>query len=286
MNETRPSKPALFIGSSTEGLPFARGVLEALDDVAEMTMWEHAFPPGGTFIDTLLNTLPQYDFAVLVLTPDALVSDRDVDALAPRDNLLFELGLFMGRLGRTRTFILHQNVAFKLPSDLAGIQTLRYNWPRADGSHVQAVSPACASIRRAIQALGFIEAKTSKAVTELARKQRTSERMLSEHSRQIRWMQVALQGIVTQYEYDKLVGLQRPEPFWCQYSDDLYSELKHLRAMGLARHNDGTGLSRMRERYRGKGDQFDLKKFFHITQAGAEYLELRAQIGDVGNSEE
>jgi hypothetical protein len=286
VNDTRASKPALFIGSSTEGLPFARGVLEVLDDVAETTMWEHAFPPGGTFIDTLLNTVPQYDFAVLVLTPDAMVSDRDVDTLAPRDNLLFELGLFMGRLGRTRTFILHQNVQFKMPSDLAGLQTLKFNWPRADGSHVQAVGPACASIRRAIQALGFTESKTSKTVTELARKQQTNERVLSEHARQIRWMQVALQGIVTQYEFDKLVGLHRPEPFWCDYSDDLFSELKHLRAMGLARHNDGTGLSRMRDMYRGRRDRFDLKQFFHITQAGMEYLELREQIGGAGNSDE
>lgn len=286
MNENLAAKPALFIGSSTEGLPFARGVLEALADDAEMTMWDQAFPPGGTFIDTLLNTLPQYDFAVLVLTPDALVTDRAVDALAPRDNLLFELGMFMGRLGRTRTFILHQNVAFKLPSDLAGIQTLRYNWPRSDGSHVQAVAPACASIRRAIQALGFVDTRTSQAVSELARKQQTSERMLSEHARQIRWMQVALQGIVTQYEFDKLVGLRRPEPFWVQYSDDLHGELKHLRAMGLARHNDGTSLSQMRDRYRGRPDRFDLRAFVHLTQAGAEYLELREQIGGAGTDED
>ena len=271
-------KPALFIGSSTEGLPFARGVLEALDDAAEITMWDHAFPPGGTFIDTLLNTVRQYDFAVLVLTPDALVSDRKVDTLAPRDNLLFELGLFMGHLGRERTFVLHQNVQFKLPSDLAGVQTVRYNWPRSDGSHVQAVGPACATIRRAIEAHGFNETKTAQRVNELARQQQSSERTLTEHSRQIRWMQVALQGIVTRYEFEKLIGLAADGPFWCQYSDDLFNEMKRLRAMDLARHNDGTGLSRMRDQYRGKSDRFDLKQFCHITDAGKEYLTLRQQI--------
>jgi hypothetical protein len=282
---TSPSKPSLFIGSSTEGLEFARGVREALDGIAETTLWESAFPPGGTFIDTLLNTLPQYDFAVLVLTPDTLVSDREQEALAPRDNLLFELGLFMGRLGRSRTFILHQNTAFKLPSDLAGVTTLKYNWPRIDHSHVQAIGPASDSIRRAIQALGFIDTKTARTVSELSRKQENHERTLSHHQRQIRSLQVALQGVVTQYELDKLVGLASEEPFWCYFSDDLYNELKRLRAMDLARHNDGTGLRDMRDWYRDKNEQFDLKRFFHITEAGAEYLVLRQGITNLADDQ-
>jgi hypothetical protein len=275
-----PSKPAIFVGSSTEGIEFARGVRQLLNDVAEPTLWENAFPPGSTFVDTLINALPQYDFAALVLTPDALVTDRQTEALAPRDNLLFELGLFMGRLGRSRTFILHQNTAFKLPTDLAGVTALKYNWPRADQDHVQAVGPACDSMRRAIVALGFAEMRTSRAVTELARKQDTHERTLARHNQQIRFLQVTLQGIVTQYEFDKLVGLSGPDPFWCYYSDDLYTELKRLRALGLVRQNEGTGLRDVRNGYKDKDARFDLKHYFHLTEAGSEYLRLRADILD------
>ena len=101
-----------------------------------------------------------------------------------------------------------------------------------------------------------------------------------------RSLQVALQGVVTQYELDKLVGLASEEPFWCYYSDDLYNELKRLRAMDLARHNEGTGLRNMRDWYRDKNEQFDLKGFFHITQAGAEYLVLRQGITSLPDDQE
>jgi hypothetical protein len=271
------SKPALFIGSSTEGLEFARGVRKQLDGVVEPTLWDNAFPPGSTFIDTLLNTLPQYDFAVLVLTPDALVSDRAVEFLAPRDNLLFELGLFMGRLGRERTFVLHSNTAIKLPSDLAGVTTLKYNWPRQDDDHVQAVGSACDSIRRAVQSLGVLEHRTARAVTELSRRQESQERTLLRHNSAIRALQVALNGIVTRYEFDKLDGLAREGAFLCYYSDDLGNELKRLRAMGLVQNNQGTGFREMRNAHRDTDKQFDLKRYAHITDAGAEYLALRRE---------
>jgi predicted nucleotide-binding protein len=59
---------------------------------AEVTVWnEGFFGVGSTFIETLVNALPRFDFAVLVLTPDDLVNSRDVEMLSPRDNVLFDL---------------------------------------------------------------------------------------------------------------------------------------------------------------------------------------------------
>jgi predicted nucleotide-binding protein len=126
------AKPSVFIGSSSEGLEFARAVRVLLTQDAEVTVWnEGLFRPGSTFIETLVNALPRFDFAILVLTPDDLVHSREVEMLSPRDNVLFELGLFMGRLGRSRTFMLHQSHAkLKIPSDLSGVTTATYEWPR------------------------------------------------------------------------------------------------------------------------------------------------------------
>ena len=91
------AKPSMFVGSSSEGLEIARAIRVLLGDAAEITLWnEGFFRPGNTFIDTLVNALPRFDFAALVLTADDLVRSRDLESFGPRDNVLFELGLFHG----------------------------------------------------------------------------------------------------------------------------------------------------------------------------------------------
>ena len=65
----------------------------------------------------------------------------------------------------------------------------------------------------------------------------------------------------------------------CYYSEDLYQELKRLRAMGLVRHHEGTGLSSIKRQYKDRDATFDLHRFFYITESGIEYLSLRREIG-------
>ena len=273
-------KPSLFIGSSTEGLDVARAVRSLLSDVAEATLWnEGFFRPGGTFIDTLVNALPRFDFAALVLTPDDLIQSRDVASMGPRDNVLFELGLFMGRLGRARTFLVHQaDEGLKLPSDLSGVTAATYEWPRQDRNYLAAVGAACDSIRQVIRDLGFADTKTTKAITDLSVKQQEQEQQLAAQHDAIRSLQFALQGIVTQYELDKLRGLVAEAPFLCYYSEDLYKEMKRLRAMGLVRNHEGVGLSTIRAEFKNRNREFDLKRFFFITSQGREYLRLRDEL--------
>jgi len=273
-------KPSLFVGSSTEGLEFARAVRAELEADVEVTLWNDGFfELGSTFIETLLNALPRFDFGVLVLTSDDWVSSRDVTTFGPRDNVIFELGLFMGRLGRSRTFMLHQRSTIpKIPTDLAGVTTATYDWPRQDTSYRGAVGTACDSIRRAIHALGVSESKTAHAIGALTQRQERQQEELSAQKAQIRSLQVALQGIVTQYEFEKLTGLARQPPFECYYSEDLYAELKRLRAMGLIRNHDGTGLTPLRRDYKDKNRQFDLHHFFFLTKEGKEYLALRHEL--------
>jgi len=85
------------VGSSSEGMEFARAVGAKLESDAEVTVWEDGiFELGYTAIESLTVALSRFDFAVLVLTPDDVVQSRSIDRPGPRDNVIFELGLFMG----------------------------------------------------------------------------------------------------------------------------------------------------------------------------------------------
>ncbi len=80
------NKPSVFIGSSKAGFEFARAIQEDLTEDAEITLWnEGFFDLGSTYIETLVNSLAQSDFAVLVLTPDDVINSRNDEKLGPRE---------------------------------------------------------------------------------------------------------------------------------------------------------------------------------------------------------
>src|SRR5205814_6722002 len=134
------------------------------------------FQLGGTSIDTLVNALPKFDFSILVLTPDDMITTRKIDMMSPRDNVIFELGLFLARLGRERTFILRPHGgSFKVPSDLTGVTVAQYEWPRKDGNYLGAVGAACDQIRTIIQNIGPLEARAAKQLRVLEQQQAKQE---------------------------------------------------------------------------------------------------------------
>jgi hypothetical protein len=147
--------PSVFIGSSTEGHSVAREVELQLVTYSRISLWSNGiFVLGQGTLESLMNALDDFDFAVMVLSPDDLLETRGQNFASPRDNVLFELGLFMGRLGRERTFILsEEGVDLKLPSDLAGIGRATYRRV-IDRPLSVAVSPACTRIIQAIESLG------------------------------------------------------------------------------------------------------------------------------------
>ena len=277
---TNMPKPSVFVGSSSEGLEFARAIRSLLTDDAEVTVWkEDVFDVGKTFIEALLDALPRFDYAILILTPDDLVTERNIETFGPRDNVIFELGLFMGRLGRSRTFIVRQaGGKMKMPSDLDGVTMARYDWPRRDKSHKSAVGAACDIIRHVIRDLGVSDTKAATAITDIRTRQIAQEEQLVSQQAQIRSLQMAFSGIVTQYELDKLIGLSGEAAFMCYYSEDLYGELKHLKAMNLISTQEGTDLSTLRREYKDRNERFDLKHFFYITEQGREYIRLRHEL--------
>lgn len=164
------NRPTLFVGSSSEGLKIAKAIQVILDESCEVTIWSQGiFGLSQGTLESLVNSLDDFDFAALVLTPDDLLTSRNESSFTPRDNVLFELGLFMGALGRKRTFIVYDRSAtLKLPSDLAGVTAAPFE-PHSSGNLQSALGAATTKIEDQITKLGVRDAERLKGVSEAAR---------------------------------------------------------------------------------------------------------------------
>lgn len=123
------SEPVVFIGSSSEGLNVAEIIDKELKKVAITQLWtaDDTFQLSKTTIEDLMRVAKEIDFAVLVLSPDDITISRSKVNNSPRDNVIFELGLFMGALSRERAFIVMPDKKLvKRPSDLEGINCSLY----------------------------------------------------------------------------------------------------------------------------------------------------------------
>ena len=134
--ESKPPLPSLFIASSTEGLSVAYDVQEALEFDCHATVWKQGvFEPSHTVMQDLLQAVARQDFALFVFTPDDALTLRGQAVQVVRDNVVFELGLFIGALGVERCVHLVPRGAPALhqPSDLAGQLAMDYPSDRPDG---------------------------------------------------------------------------------------------------------------------------------------------------------
>lgn len=148
-------RPRLFVISSAESLPIADGIEIALKYAARVQVWhEGVFFAGSFALEALEAAVDKADFAVAIARGDDIVTSRKKQEPAMRDNVIFELGLFMGLLGRNRTFLLlPEKAKVKLPSDLQGLTCIRYRTPEDDEDMQMAVGAACAEIRQRITKL-------------------------------------------------------------------------------------------------------------------------------------
>ena len=146
----------VFIGSSLEGLPIAQQVQYELHHLTAPRLWtQGVFEPGGSTLRSLLKEVRSHDFAVLVLSPDDTTTSREATSTSPRDNVIFELGLFMGRLGPNRTFLLYDKSSnLKIMSDFDGITKVPYDGQWAQADLPAAIGTACTPITQAIRRLG------------------------------------------------------------------------------------------------------------------------------------
>src|SRR4051794_33710047 len=126
------NKPRIFLGSSGKQAKLLQALTRGLEDVAHVEPWTTSFNPGTTTLERLLELAHEVDFAAFVFAQDDWTSTSlpgapapEATQASPRDNVVFEAGLFGGALGMRRTFILHASGA-KLPSDLLGLTCIRY----------------------------------------------------------------------------------------------------------------------------------------------------------------
>jgi hypothetical protein len=149
---------SIFVGSSTEALVVAQQVQSELQSLARAKVWNQgAFRLGEGGLQSLVDELAHHDFAILVFSPDDITNSRDKSTRSPRDNVVFELGLFMGRLGPRRTFVLYDRTAdLKILSDLSGVTLAPYDGKWANIDLPAAIGAACNPIRDAIRLNGPI----------------------------------------------------------------------------------------------------------------------------------
>ena len=152
------ARTKVFIISSVESLPVARLLEDAFEyDNFDVHLWTAGcFKVANYTLEGLEEAVDSSDFAVAIAhADDVLIFGRDATEWpAPRDNVIFELGLFMGRLGRSRAILMEPRGAdVKLPSDLSGVTTITYRYEKG-GNNKSLMGPAANRLRDHVIALG------------------------------------------------------------------------------------------------------------------------------------
>jgi hypothetical protein len=145
------NKPCIFLGSSGEQAKLLQAIAHGLSDVADVEPWTTTFNPGRSTLDRLVELSQEVDFAAFVFAQDDWTSSATSQSgqASPRDNVVFEAGLFGGALGIRRTFILHAHGS-KLPSDLLGLTSVRYD-PATSPADIREMNE---KLRKAIETEG------------------------------------------------------------------------------------------------------------------------------------
>jgi tetratricopeptide (TPR) repeat protein len=151
-------KPKVFVASSIEGLGIAYAVQQNLRYEAEVTVWDQGvFKLSATALESLGVVVSNSDFGIFVFSPDDIVTIRGEENATVRDNVIFELGLFVGRLTKSRCFVLvPEKTELRIPTDLMGLIPATYEVGRSDESDQAACGPACHQVRFAIRKLSFL----------------------------------------------------------------------------------------------------------------------------------
>ena len=132
------NSPKIFIASSQDGVDIARIVRDNLYKYSqaqvknssvefEIKVWDECFQSGDITIEKLTNLAEEVDFAIFIFHPSDKVSIGEIkEVRVVRDNVILEYGLFLGHLTLNRCFVLVPDVDIKLPSDILGVNHMKY----------------------------------------------------------------------------------------------------------------------------------------------------------------
>lgn len=150
-------KPKIFIGSSTDGLDYAQAVKAVIEDKKvnyDVDIWVDVFgKENSTNIEVLEQAIEVYKFSIFIFSPDDKInmSNSTVEKKIPRDNVIFEYGLFMGKNGRkpNTSFLVPENWKdLQILSDIDGLNRYTY---KDNSNKESAVRTACTKIINAIK---------------------------------------------------------------------------------------------------------------------------------------
>ncbi len=247
-------KPTLFIGSSSESLDIAYAIQENLDDCSEPIVWKQGLFDISEFaLESLLDALDDADFGVFVFAPDDLTKMRGQEMKTARDNIIFELGLFVGRLGRRRSFVVmpREVEGLHLPSDLVGLNTATFAMPSDTNRLVAALGPACNKVRRVIKEAGTVHTPAPSEGSNLG---------------------LVLSLVVPETQQKHLVNLALGKTRNYQGRGSLRSELRQLASAGLLEKLPGRHIGDMKS-----GSTYDLAEFVKLTERGKQWVEQTQQ---------
>jgi hypothetical protein len=163
-------KPRIFIGSSTSAKGYASAIHAGLAGVAECTVWtDGAFALSTSTMAGLLKNLRDSDFGIFVFAPDDTATIKGELLNVPRDNVVYEAGLFSGYLCPERCFIVvPQAVKVHVPTDLLGMTLGFYEDDRTDANDDAAVATFCSKVQKQIGPQGLFKGDTSEELRDLA----------------------------------------------------------------------------------------------------------------------
>jgi predicted nucleotide-binding protein with TIR-like domain len=174
--EEGTEKPRIFLGSSGKQEKLLKALTRGLETVAHVEPWTTSFNPGTTTLQRLLDLSREVDFAAFVFARDDWTTKSaptsepaESGQASPRDNVVFEAGLFGSALGMHRTFILHASGS-KLPSDLLGLTSVRYD-EATTANEMRSVNE---KLRKAIESEGRV-ARIEGAWWQFSLTERSSE---------------------------------------------------------------------------------------------------------------
>jgi hypothetical protein len=139
-------KLRVFIGSASEDLNIANTIKNELQPEFECVVWDEkgVFKLSKTPLSSILEQIDDFDVGIFVFGAHDAVTSRGITSTAARDNVIFEHGLFAGRLGPERALVVRDDTAnLKWPSDLKGFTPVFYDGSLAKTDARNALKNAC-----------------------------------------------------------------------------------------------------------------------------------------------